>query len=417
MLPRRRYHPDDHFSIGVPIKHSHGLACGEMLFIGGQVDLDDNTRPTRPGDLLAQTRICMEGVDRVLTGLEAEMSDLVSLRAFYVLDDDGAANGNVEQQILQAMAALIPADGRPGPTVSLVPLDGLVYEDMLIEIEGIAMRGHNGERLARTAAWIPDGAALPAAFSQALRCGEMIFTSAQTALSGDGKAGGIAFPHKLADQSRVTLGKLDRLLRQLGADLHDAVKANVFNVEPGVMEDWKTAALARAGFYQEPGPAATGISVRRLAHDGLMVRADVFAMRGLDGARLHRKGVWPTGHWDWPVHLPYRHGLQVGDMIFLGGQVSLTADAAVIDPGNMAAQTHTAMQNIDKVLAELGLGPEHIVRVNTFYAGATGAELFHENVAIRSGYYREPWPVSTGVPVPYLAYEDMVIEIDVIAMV
>ncbi len=409
MLPRRRYHPQDHFSIGVPIRHSHGLACGEMLFVGGQVDLDDDIRPTRPGDLDAQTRICMEGVDRVLKGLNAEMSDLVSLRAFYVLGDHDVD----ECQILDAMAATIPSDGRPGPTVSLVPLDGLVYEDMLIEIEGIAMRGHNGERLARTAAWIPDGATLPAAFSQGLRCGEMIFTSAQTALAGDG----IAFPHKLVDQSRVTLGKLDRLLRQLGADLHDAVKANVFNVEPGVMEDWKEAALVRAGFYKEPGPAATGISVRRLAQDGLMVRSDVFAMRGLDGSRLPRRGVWPTDHWDWPVHLPYRHGLQVGDMIFLGGQVSLTADADVIDPGNMAAQTHTAMQNIDKVLAELGLGPEHIMRVNTFYAGATGADLFHQNVAIRSDYYREPWPVSTGVPVPYLAYEDMVIEIDVIAMV
>ncbi|MGI9318683.1 MAG: RidA family protein, partial [bacterium] len=167
----------------------------------------------------------------------------------------------------------------------------------------------------------------------------------------------------------------------------------------------------------EPGPAATGLSLTRLPRQDMMVRYDVIAMRGLDGSRLARQGVWPTGHWDWPVHLPYRHGVKVGDMVFLGGQVSLRPDASVIDPDNVEAQTHTAMQNIQKVLREFNLDFEHLVKVNTFYAGSKGQEDLLKNASIRCNYYRDPGPVSTGIPFSYLAYEDMMVEIDCVAMV
>jgi enamine deaminase RidA (YjgF/YER057c/UK114 family) len=80
----------------------------------------------------------------------------------------------------------------------------------------------------------------------------------------------------------------------------------------------------------------------------------------------------------------------VGDLVFLGGQVSLTGEGAVIDPGNMQAQTVTAMENIEKVLAELGLGLENIVKINTFYVGSQGEKDLQENASVRARYYRGP---------------------------
>lgn len=408
MLPRRRFHPDDHLSIGLPLKVSHGLGCGEMIFIGGQADIDGKAIVTRPNNLPVQTRIAMAGLLKIAAGLGAEPGDLVKLTAFYV-----AGNDTDEQIILATMAELLGELGAPGPAITLVPLESHCFAGLSIEIEGIAMRGQNGERLARAASWIPDGTVLPPVFSQALRCGEMIFTSGQSAQDQSGK---VLQPGSLAAQSHVVLDKLNRLLKGLGADLHDAVKTNVFNVEPGDQEDWKAAALVRASYYREPGPAATGLSLPRLPQAGAMMRNDVIAMRGRDGVRLQREGVWPTGHWDWPVHLPYRHGLKVGDLVFLGGQVSLTPHGAVIDPGDVAAQTHTAMRNIERVLGEFGLGLEQLVKVNAFYVGSQGEQDLAKNVAVRAGYYREPGPTSTGIPFRYLAYKDMMIEIDCIAM-
>ena len=409
MLPRTRYHSPDHLSIGVDLNYSNAIKCGEMIFISGQADIDGNAKVNHPGDLEKQTRIAMDGFHTVLGGVGADAGDLVKLTAFYVLGDKPD-----EALILQTMAECLGDLSGPGPAVTLVPIETNCFNGLTIEIEGIAMRGHNGERLARSSSWIPDGGDLPPPFSQAVRCGEMIFTSGQTAEAEDGQ---VQSPGSLSEQSHIVLRKLQRLLAGLGADLNDAVKANAFNVEPGDQEEWKEAALIRASYYREPGPCATGLSLTRLPKSDAMVRYDVIAMRGRDGSRLHREGVWPTGHWDWPVHLPYRHGLKVGDLIFLGGQVPLTPTGGVIDPGDIQAQTHTSMQNIQKVLQEFGLDFEHLVKINTFYTGTKGEEDLQKNASIRSGYYRDPGPASTGIPFEYLAYKDMLIEIDCVAMV
>jgi len=82
MLPRRRFHPDDHLSIGIRLNHSHGLSCGDLIFIGGQADISGNAEVTYPNDLAAQTDIAMDGVLTVLEGFRADAADLVKLTAF-----------------------------------------------------------------------------------------------------------------------------------------------------------------------------------------------------------------------------------------------------------------------------------------------------------------------------------------------
>jgi enamine deaminase RidA (YjgF/YER057c/UK114 family) len=253
MLPRRRFHPQGHLSIGIQLMHSHALRCGPMIFIGGQADIDGNARVTRPDDIVAQTRIAMQGVQKVLAGIGAEPGDLVKLTGFYVLGDKPD-----EAPILNTMAEALGDLPGPGPTITLVPIETNCFDGLSIEIEGIAMRGENGERLARAASWVPDGSPMPPAFSQALKVGQMVFTSGQTA---EDDQGAMQAPGSLTQQSKIVLDKLSRLLAGLGCDLNDAVKANVFNVEPGDQEDWKEAALIRASHYREPGPAATGLSL------------------------------------------------------------------------------------------------------------------------------------------------------------
>ena len=410
MLPRHAIRPDGHWRLGFSVNNSQGLRCGPFIFVSGQVDLDADGRMVNPGDLAAQASNVMTHIKTVLEAGRAEADDLVKMTAFYVSD-----GGVDEAGLLDHLATSLGPTRGPGPAISLVPLEGLAYPGMEIEIEAIAMRDINGPRLPRAAAWDPGCPRLPPPFSQALRCGEMIFSSGMTAADGSGE---IAAPGDLAAQSRLVLPKIDGLFRQLGADLWDAVKTNVFNVEPGTQEDWAKSALIRAGHFREPGPAATGISLPRLGPDGAMVLNDVIAMRGLDGARLPRGHAWPSGHWDWPVHLPYRHGIRCGDLVFLGGQVSLTPEAQVIGPGDMVAQTTHAMNYIGRVLSELGLGFENVVKVNAFYAGDVGEGVLRHNAEVRFSYFQQdPGPASTGVLVPYLAYEDMLIEIDLIAMV
>jgi enamine deaminase RidA (YjgF/YER057c/UK114 family) len=114
--------------------------------------------------------------------------------------------------------------------------------------------------------------------------------------------------------------------------------------------------------------------------------------------------------------------LRCRNLVFVGGQVSMDADANIIDPGEIETQTRTSMDNIGKVLAGFGLDHSAIVKLNTFYQGSVGdddagdADDLHGNVTIRGSYFNKPGPASTGIPFRCLAYEGMMIEIEAIAI-
>ena len=407
MLTRAHSWPKGHWDWPIHVSHKHGIRCGEMIFVGGQVDLDSHGKVQHKNDIAAQTTAVMENIGKVLAELGAGMPDLVKLVAFY--QHDGKRS---EQQILEDIARHLPV--AEGPVVTLVPLPALAYPGMVIEIEAIAMLGRDDRLLPRQTVTLKSLRALPKPFSHGLRCGQMIFTGSLDAMDS---AGEIAAPGDIIGQSRHVMDRLGEVLSQFGADHNDSVKINIYYVGGGTFEDWQGAARVRAGYFQEPGPAATGMPVPRHADPEIRTRIEITAMLGEDGARLPRQHVWPKGHWDWPIHLPYKHGIKCGGMIYIGGQVALTEAGLPIDPDNMVSQTRIAMDNIRKVLAGFGAGFDDVVKVLTFYEGAASADALHENLSIRSSCFTEPGPASTGVPFPALAYDGMVIEIDVAAMV
>ena len=406
MAARRYTWPDGHWDWPIHVTHKHGVRCGEMIFFGGQVDLDSAGNVRNPGDLTTQTRAAMEYIRVILAELDADMADLVKLICFYVHERD-----EDRDRLLAEVAAAL-GEG-PGPVISLVPLPALAYEDMVVEIEGVAMRGADGARLARTVSNAGIPTPLPAPFSHALRCGRMLFVGGQTALDSDG---GVAEAGDLVVQSRLVTERIGVLLGDLGAGYNDVVKLNRYYVAGGTAAEWEGSALAVASYFAEPGPAATGIPIPALFRGGLMISVEVTAVLGEDDGPLPRQHAWPAGHWDWPVHLPYKHGVKHGHMVYVGGQVSIDSKGAVIDPGDLVTQTRTSMANIARVLGEFGLGLDDVVKVTAFYAGNASAEVLHDNLSIRSSSFTEPGPATTGIPLPCLAYEKMEIEIEVVAM-
>ena len=185
----RRTHtwPEGHWSWPIKLTHKHGLRCGEMIYVGGQVDLDSDGSVRHPGDLERQTREAMAYMDRVLANLGADMGDLVKLVAYYVGDGPDAA-----ALVLRTIAESLPKpaeSGRAGPVISLVPLPALGYEAMVSEVEAVAMRGEDGARLPRRAVSAEGLPPLPEPFVHALACGEMIFVGDQAALDETGRGG------------------------------------------------------------------------------------------------------------------------------------------------------------------------------------------------------------------------------------
>lgn len=407
-MTRTHSWPEGHWDWPIHVSHKHGIRCGEMLFVGGQVDLDSRGNVLHAGDLATQTAAVMGHIDKVLRGLGADLGDVVKLIAFY--QNDGSRD---EQRFLADVARQLPAQG-PGPAIMLVPLPALAYPGMLVEIEAVAMRGTDGRRLERQGVALRGAAPLPAPLSHGVRCGEMIFVGGLSATDANGA---VMAAGDIVRQSQIVMDRIGEVLHGFGAAHDDAVKINTYYTGAGQFADWEGAARVRARYFAEPGPAATGIPLPRHARAGLMARTEITAMLGKDGRRLPRSHVWPEGHWDWPIHLPYKHGIRCGPMIYLGGQVALTPKGQVIEPGDLVAQTRIAMENIRRVLAGFGAGFDDVVKVTAFYEGGASGEQLHKNLSVRSACFTEPGPATTGIPLPFLAYEQMVIEIEIVAMV
>ncbi|MEZ5925552.1 MAG: RidA family protein [Hyphomicrobiaceae bacterium] len=405
-MQKRHAWPRDHWSWPIKVTHKHGVRAGQMLWVGGQVDLDPAGEVCNPGNLAIQTRNAMCNLTRVLAELDAQPQDLVKLNCFYV--NDGRLDENV---FLGHVAAGLPRGARPA--VTAVPVPYLAYPGMVAEIEAIAMRGMDGRPLSRTYASGEGASPLPPPFAHAVRCGKMIFVSAQAPLD---PKGAVVAPGKIIDQTKLVMNQIGRVLGDFGAGFGDVVKQNRWYVGHGTVEDFEPAALACAAHYAEPGPAATGVPIPRHAQDGMQIKVDVVAMLGEDGRHLPRRHVWPDSLWDWTMHLPYKHGLKCHDMIFLGGQVSLDKQGRAVNPGQMTKQTHQAMQHIGTILRELGAGYGDVCKVLTVYESGAGYRELHENLSIRSSYFPDPGPATTGVPLPKLAYPQMMIEIDIYAM-
>ena len=133
-MKRRHAWPKGHWDWPIKVTHKHGLRCGQMIWMGGQVDLTSEGVVRHQGDLWAQIPEVTGALGRVLADLDAKPGDLVKLLCFYV--SDGSVD---ETRFLEAVAAALPDDARPA--VTAIPVPYLAYPGMLVEIEGYAMLG------------------------------------------------------------------------------------------------------------------------------------------------------------------------------------------------------------------------------------------------------------------------------------
>jgi enamine deaminase RidA (YjgF/YER057c/UK114 family) len=131
--------------------------------------------------------------------------------------------------------------------------------------------------------------------------------------------------------------------------------------------------------------------------------------------------LMPKDHWDWSIPTPFSQGWRVGNLIFVGGQISGDSKGHAINPGDIAAQTRNTFENIRRVLQEAGADMSDIVRLNTYYQfegeGAEITDFWEQMTKVRLEYFSEPGPCGTAVRVSGFGYEDLLIEVEAIAVV
>ena len=78
-MERKHASPVGHWNWPVEVTHKHGLRCGEMTFVGGQMDLDSNGNVQNPGNLWIQLDKVVHHIDTVLRDLGGDLDDVVKI--------------------------------------------------------------------------------------------------------------------------------------------------------------------------------------------------------------------------------------------------------------------------------------------------------------------------------------------------
>lgn len=116
------------------------------------------------------------------------------------------------------------------------------------------------------------------------------------------------------------------------------------------------------------------------------------------------------------IHPPfssYSNGVEVPagqKLVLCSGQLGIRKDGTI--PREAGAQTAVCLDNIAAILAESGLGLEHVVRLNTY---VTAREHLQPYMQERNKRFASPLPASTLVIVAGLAGPEFLVEIEVVA--
>jgi enamine deaminase RidA (YjgF/YER057c/UK114 family) len=105
---------------------------GSLLFVSGQLPVDQQRQLVAPGDLKAQTRQVLEILTTVLKAAGASWSDVAKLTILVVGMDQIA-------QVREARAEFYAEQGIESPASTAVGVAGLAIEGALIEIEAYAV--------------------------------------------------------------------------------------------------------------------------------------------------------------------------------------------------------------------------------------------------------------------------------------
>lgn len=122
---------------------------------------------------------------------------------------------------------------------------------------------------------------------------------------------------------------------------------------------------------------------------------------------IQPKGVHST------AGVGYSHVARAGNTLYIAGQIALDREGRLVGAGDIEAQTRQVYANLHTILAEFGVGFEHVVKLTTYLTDPAHLQGFRN---VRNAVLRDPFPPNTLVFIKQLARPDYLVEIEAIAV-
>ena len=113
----------------------------------------------------------------------------------------------------------------------------------------------------------------------------------------------------------------------------------------------------------------------------------------------------------------YTHVVEVtgpAKTIYISGQIAYDKDGKVVGAGDMKAQAEQVFKNLQAALTAAGSNFSDVVKMNSYITDMSKAQAVRD---VRAQYFKDATPASTFVEVKGLVRPELLLEIEVVAVV
>ena len=108
---------------------------------------------------------------------------------------------------------------------------------------------------------------------------------------------------------------------------------------------------------------------------------------------------------------PYSQAIQVGNMLFLSGQVPIDPATGAVVEGGIQEQARQSLSNLKAILNEAGTNMGAVVKTTVFLKSMDDFAAMNE---VYAQFFQQPYPARSAVQVAKLP-KDVLVEIEAIA--
>jgi len=332
--------------------------------------------------MATQVRTAYEKIGAILEAAGGSFSDVVRIVEY--LKPEGI------ERYSETAAVRSEVFGSNSPTVNTVPVKSLLRPDALIEIE-VTAATHNSRETVQPASGAKESAGL-------------VFLPTIMPLDRDGNLIGA---NDIVAQTEAVFSAAATMLRDFDLGLEHVVKT-VDYISPDGLANYRDTGDVRRSFLGPVYPAAAGIPMPQLIQPEVLIQYDFIASRDTPVA------INPG--WSRYEKLTYNPGVRAGDILFLAGQGSMNPETGDVEyRGDIGSQAEYIYGNILKVIKAAGGSTRNLVKTIE-YVVPSALSNYRDVGIVRSQVLSEPFPASTGLICEALLRQDMLLEVDPLAV-